>query len=225
MAYLDERSDVALLQLLDDIPPEFNATLQGELVLALAAVAEGPSLQPPPAAAGCWARNPLSSTPLPASPTGWDARELGLPAQWVDISQPMGAGETITFGYGASLIAGSEFRTDGLVQFDQAACEGRGCRFVLGLPQRGTMEPGSSGSGLLDAQTRRALGVLSSGGGQPCNFDSSSPDASVNVFGRLASVSVARPLAPLSVPAGERAPAGRPLRAGSGAQLGHPPQG
>ena len=123
----------------------------------------------------------------PPPPAGWDARELGLPEEWVDISQPKGAGESITFGSGASLVAASKSTTEGKVEFQETSCEGRGCHFLRGLSVKGTMEPGSSGSGLLCAETRRVLGVLSAGGGPQCNFNGSSKGEFF--FGRLASVS------------------------------------
>ena len=126
--------------------------------------------------------------PLPHPTPGWDARELGLPGEWADISQPRGAGETITYGVATGVLARQFFTTDGLAQLDPSPCAGAGCGFVATLSREGALEPGSSGSAMLDSASRRALGVLSTGGGRACDFDPASADPPMNNFGRLAAV-------------------------------------
>ena len=99
VAFVDKASDVALLELLDDIPPAYNATLAGTLppcCWCAGRLSGGPSWDRP-------ARSPRQQLQasrdisgwghesiIPRSPAGWDVRDTPLPFNFVDISQVLG---------------------------------------------------------------------------------------------------------------------------------------
>ncbi|KAL6774623.1 hypothetical protein ACKKBG_A25715 [Auxenochlorella protothecoides x Auxenochlorella symbiontica] len=148
VVFQDVNSDVAVFELLQDIPPEWNVML-----------------------------------------AGWDASNVLNNFTWTDVAQPYGDSQKIATGlvYGTFLY--EVFGEDKSVEWsDDTNCASPRCGYFKSVLYSGTLQEGSSGSGLVHDALQRIVAVLSSGGGGPCATpeDPFGEDSPLSSFGRLA---------------------------------------
>lgn len=102
----DELSDIAVFELLQDIPPEWGPILAGEPPGAAGGTpprrpAAGPGNLPRAGVCSHTRLRPRSPEPSPPSqhpPTGWDATELDGNFTFTAVSNPQGDTQKVTTG-------------------------------------------------------------------------------------------------------------------------------
>ncbi|KAL6774626.1 hypothetical protein ACKKBG_A25730 [Auxenochlorella protothecoides x Auxenochlorella symbiontica] len=148
VVFQDVNSDVAVFELLQDIPPEWNVML-----------------------------------------AGWDASNVLNNFTWTDVSHPAGDSQKITTGMVDRIAASSTFAADRSVDVsNDTGCTSPHCGYFDSILYSGSIQAGSSGSGLVHDDLHRVVGVLSSEEGEDCAHpeDPYSHEGPVATYGRLA---------------------------------------
>ncbi|KFM22664.1 hypothetical protein F751_0460 [Auxenochlorella protothecoides] len=145
VVFQDVNSDVAVFELLQDIPPEWNVML-----------------------------------------AGWDASNVLNNFTWTDVSHPAGDSQKIATGMCvesvSTLVVGS------VDVSNDTGCASPHCGYFDSILYGGSIQAGSSGSGIVHDDLHRVVGVLSSGEGEDCAHaeDPYSHEGPVATSGRLA---------------------------------------
>ncbi|KAL6769437.1 hypothetical protein ACKKBG_A31010 [Auxenochlorella protothecoides x Auxenochlorella symbiontica] len=121
VVFEDVTSDTAVLELLQDIPPEW----------------------------GAWT-------------AGWDASGVEPEFTFLDVSQPMGDSQKIVRGRVVEAYYEVVSESNGNVHVGEVGnCTTEVCGFLYGKGISGGMGPGSSGSGVIDAELGKVIGTAS----------------------------------------------------------------